>query len=298
MNELVFRNANGVPMTNSLLVAETFGKQHLHVVRDIENLLDKLQDIENQCNPKLDAHKTMFLEQMSDIAMPNGGTRTSKYYVMNREGFTLLAMGYTGKKALEFKLRYIAAFNLMEQQLNQGFQIQSDFMQTQMQMMNQMMQLCNSMMQRIERLEGVKQVPPPSSVPQPVIDLDTSDKEYPWDGVITTYRKLRTFYPKYVTVVQAAEELRRRDIGIRQRSLYRYLRENGLISSRESTYQRPSAECVKNGWMVCIYGRTMSIYPGRRYHTPYLSPEFVDILERQFSARRTQVMNLWKEEQL
>lgn len=287
MNELVFRNASGVPMTNSLLVAETFGKQHKNVLRDIDNL---------ECSDKFT--ELNFEPCMKIRELANGVRKQDRYYNITKDGFTFLAMGYTGKKAAEFKEKYIAAFNAMEQQIKQGLQLSSDFMQTQMQMMNQMMQLCNSMMQRLERLEGVQQAPPQSSVPQPVIDLDTSDKEYPWDGVITTYRKLRTFYPKYVTVVQAAEELRRRDIGIRQRSLYRYLRENGLISSRESTYQRPSAECVKNGWMVCIYGRTMSIYPGRRYHTPYLSPEFVDILERQFSARRTQVMNLWKEEQL
>ena len=286
MNELVFRNANGEAVTTSFLVAETFGKNHAHVLRDIDKL---------ECSDEF--HKSNFGFTFRIKELPNGAERKDRYCVLTRDGFTFLAMGYTGKKAAEFKEKYIAAFNAMEQQIRQGLQLSSEFMQTQMQMMNQMMQLCNSMMQRIERLEGVNQAPPPSSVPQPVIDLDTSDKEYPWDGVITTYRKLRTFYPKYVTVVQAAEELRRRDIGIRQRSLYRYLRENGLISSRESTYQRPSAECVKNGWMVCIYGRTMSIYPGRRYHTPYLSPEFVDILERQFSARRTQVMNLWKEVQ-
>lgn len=287
MNELVFRNASGVPITTSYLVAETFKKPHYQVLRDIDNL---------ECSDCFRESNFVFSFKIREIA--NGGRKEDRYCSITKDGFTFLAMGYTGKKAAEFKEKYIAAFNAMEQQIKQGLQLSSDFMQTQMQMMNQMMQLCNSMMQRLERLEGVQQAPPQSSVPQPVIDLDTSDKEYPWDGVITTYRKLRTFYPKYVTVVQAAEELRRRDIGIRQRSLYRYLRENGLISSRESTYQRPSAECVKNGWMVCIYGRTMSIYPGRRYHTPYLSPEFVDILERQFSARRTQVMNLWKEEQL
>ena len=40
-----------------------------------------------------------------------------KQYFMNRDGFTLLAMGYTGKKALDFKLKYIEAFNQMEKQL-------------------------------------------------------------------------------------------------------------------------------------------------------------------------------------
>lgn len=284
MNELVFRNANGVPMTNSLLVAETFGKQHKNVLRDIDNLECSEQFAELNFEPCL---------KIRELA--NGVQKQDRYYNITRDGFTFLAMGYTGKKAAEFKEKYIAAFNAMEQQIRQGLQLSSDFMQTQMQMMNQMMQLCNSMMQRIERLESVKPEPKPKSVPSPVMDFDTSDDEYPWKSVINTYRKLRELHPTFVTVIQAAEELRRRDIGIRQTTLYRYLRENGLISSRDATYHRPSAECVKNGWMVCIYGRRMADYPGRHYYTPYLSPEFVDILERQLSARRANMLELWKE---
>ena len=51
MNELVFRNANGVPMTTSQLVADTFGKRHEHVVRDIENTIESIQSIDNQYSP-------------------------------------------------------------------------------------------------------------------------------------------------------------------------------------------------------------------------------------------------------
>lgn len=40
-------------------------------------------------------------------------------FIMNRDGFTLLAMGFTGKKALKFKLDYIAAFNAMEKALKE-----------------------------------------------------------------------------------------------------------------------------------------------------------------------------------
>ena len=40
-------------------------------------------------------------------------------YTMNRDGFSLLAMGFTGEKALEWKLKYIQAFNKMEKLLLQ-----------------------------------------------------------------------------------------------------------------------------------------------------------------------------------
>ena len=65
---------------------------------------------ENQC-------EGYFAETSVDIPQPNGGVRDSRVVVMNRDGFTLLVMGFTGKKALQFKLDYIAAFNAMEKQL-------------------------------------------------------------------------------------------------------------------------------------------------------------------------------------
>lgn len=49
--------------------------------------------------------------------MPNGGARKDRAFNMTRDGFTLLAMGFTGKKALGFKLQYIQQFNFMEEML-------------------------------------------------------------------------------------------------------------------------------------------------------------------------------------
>lgn len=301
MNDLVFRNSNGVPMTNSLLVAETFGKRHEHVVRDIEETIEKIQLVDCQHTPNLGNRDAMFLEQKSEVAIPNGGTRKVKQYTMNRDGFTLLAMGYTGKKAMEFKLRYIDAFNAMERTIQQGTALSQQFMETQMQMMGQMINLCSTLMQRMDRMESAlqPQLKPKKRVEantiEPVLDIDASNKEYPWIGVLTTYRKLRLQYPEYLSVVQVAEDLRRRGIGIRKTSLFCFLRENGLISGKDSTYHRPSAECVKKGWMVCTSGRSVAEYPKRRYHTPYLSPEFVDMLERKLAAHSVKALELWKE---
>lgn len=122
-NELVFKGENSQALTNSLLVAEKFGKTHEHVVRDIDNLLEKVQDVDNQCNPNLDAPQTMFELYYEDVPQPNGGFKRAKRYVMNRDGFTLLAMGFTGKRAMKFKLDYIAAFNAMESELRKPKQM-------------------------------------------------------------------------------------------------------------------------------------------------------------------------------
>lgn len=91
-------------------VAAFFGKQHNNVMRDIRTLIS---------NDKSCALK--FEQSQRDMKMPTGGTRNIAIYNMNRDGFTLLTMGFTGKRALNWKLKYIAAFNAMEAKLaNRG----------------------------------------------------------------------------------------------------------------------------------------------------------------------------------
>lgn len=107
MNKLVFKGQNDQILTNSLLVAEKFGKEHQHVLRDVRSLIEGVSNL---------GDTPMFMET-TYINEQNG--QEYPMFVMNRDGFTLLVMGYTGKKALKFKLDYIAAFNFMEKQLRE-----------------------------------------------------------------------------------------------------------------------------------------------------------------------------------
>ena len=289
MNELVFRGENGTPMTTSYIIAETFGKEHNKVCRDIEKL---------ECSE--DFQSANFGVSFKFRELPNGGHKQDRYYNITRDGFTFLAMGYTGKKAAEFKEKYIDAFNAMERQLKQGTLITEQFMQTQMQMMNQMMQLCNTMMQYMGG--AVSPQPQPMVQPQPqqpsTINPEeepTIDDFYPWKGVVNGYSRLRRLYPNHITVVQAAEQLRNYGIGIRQKTLYRILREEGYISGEDRTYHRPSRVCVEKGWMVCTQSGRMDGYPKRRYHTPHLSPEFVEMLKVRLADRIQRQLEFGKE---
>jgi len=84
--------------TTSLDVAEKFGKRHNDVVRAIKNL--ELPD---------DFQLRNFAYLTRKI--PGG---TQEYYIISRDGFSLLAMGFTGKEAIQWKIKYIEAFNQME----------------------------------------------------------------------------------------------------------------------------------------------------------------------------------------
>lgn len=112
MEALVFKGNERQALTSSLLVAEKFEKRHADVLRAIDDLLSKLP--ENECK------RNFAILETRQIPMPNGGVRDERVLAMTRDGFTLLAMGFTGEKALKFKLDYIAAFNQMEKALKDG----------------------------------------------------------------------------------------------------------------------------------------------------------------------------------
>ena len=107
MNDLVFKSENNQALTNSLLVAEKFGKNHRDVLESVRELIKGCA--ENSADP-------MFVET-TYINEQNG--QEYPMFIMNRDGFTLLAMGFTGKKAMKFKLDYISAFNEMEKALKE-----------------------------------------------------------------------------------------------------------------------------------------------------------------------------------
>lgn len=98
---------DGQITTTSNQVAEHFGKEHKLVMRAIRNLLAELPEW-YQCN---------FAPIQIDVDLGMGRTRKDPAYRITRDGFTLLAMGFTGKEALQWKLSYITAFNKMEAEL-------------------------------------------------------------------------------------------------------------------------------------------------------------------------------------
>ena len=107
MNELInIMEKDGQLVVSSRQVAENFEKQHKDVLESICKLISQMSSAENSAN--------LFIQ--SEYADKYG--RMQKEYLMTRDGFSLLVMGFTGSKALEWKLKYIEAFNHMEAELN------------------------------------------------------------------------------------------------------------------------------------------------------------------------------------
>ncbi len=94
------------PVISSLDVAKHFGKKHKNLLREI----DKMQTMLPQDFCGLNFEPTSI-----QVDQPRGGTRTTSAFLLTRDAFSLLAMGFTGKQALEWKLKYIQAFNALEE---------------------------------------------------------------------------------------------------------------------------------------------------------------------------------------
>ena len=97
---------DGKPVTTSQIVAESFGKRHDNVLRDIGNIIASAAYRE-RC-------VLNFEETSAAVSMPNGGTRQERMFEMDRQGFEILAMGFTGEEALRWKFKYSDAFAAME----------------------------------------------------------------------------------------------------------------------------------------------------------------------------------------
>ena len=107
MSELInVQQVDGQLLVSSREIATNFEKQHKHVIEKIENTRAENSAIQE-----------MFIE--STYIASNG--KTNKELLITRDGFSLLVMGFTGSKAMNWKLRYIEAFNKMEQQLKNPF---------------------------------------------------------------------------------------------------------------------------------------------------------------------------------
>ena len=99
-------------------MAEAFGKEHKNVLQDIDRILSQVPEIFGRLN---------FEPSEYELKNNLGFTVKHPMYIITKDGFTLLTMGYTGEKAMQFKVAYIARFNEMEEQLRSASPAIPDF---------------------------------------------------------------------------------------------------------------------------------------------------------------------------
>ena len=155
---VIINNVNDILTVSTTQIAEHFEKQHKDVIKATENLI-KETSAQNFAN--------LFIES---TYLDKYG-RAQKSYECTRDGFTLLAMGFTGKKALEWKLKYIKAFNKMEQTIKTSYkalserQIKASEDRSQAMLINAKARLMKEQNKRIELMIKNPEFPPADEEP-------------------------------------------------------------------------------------------------------------------------------------
>lgn len=117
-----FEQQNHRVFCTSMDIARVFGKRHDHVLRDIENILNDLREI----GTSYELPNFGEVVRISKTTNPKNGklvNRKIPMYNLTRDGFSLLAMGFTGKKAMKWKMSFLNAFNQMERSLYNQFKL-------------------------------------------------------------------------------------------------------------------------------------------------------------------------------
>lgn len=103
----VFASTKYEAMVDSRFVADVFEKQHKHVLRDIEKITE----------PNSGLSEDFVINNFKKDKYQDSTGRKLPCYLLTRDGFTVLVMGYTGEKAMRFKEKYIKCFNEMDEQI-------------------------------------------------------------------------------------------------------------------------------------------------------------------------------------
>ena len=123
--DLVTIQGNQV-LTSSTVVALAFDKKHYNVVRDIEVLIANMTALKIEGSSETEKNQYELTQRKIALSVEgffieskykDASGKQNKCYLMTRDGFSLLVMGFTGQKALEWKLKYIEAFNYMEESI-------------------------------------------------------------------------------------------------------------------------------------------------------------------------------------
>ena len=194
MNELVIMH-NKQAVTSSNRVADVFGKEHRNVLATIGGLLKNQQ--------------TQHMFMKSTYVNEQNGQSYPMYY-MNRDGFTLLAMGFTGKKALQFKISYINAFNSMETQIKTGYVIPGSYAEA--------LKLAASQAEQIE---------------------DMKPKALFADAVATSHTS--------ILIGDLAKLIRQNGVDIGQNRLFAWLRDNGYLIGSGDRRNMPTQRAMDLG---------------------------------------------------
>ena len=196
-NSVEFKNKDGQIYVSTRDIAKVFGKEHSKILRTIESL------------PNDDFRQANFgLSKYTKDLQDGSGVHSYKEYLLTRDGFSMLVMGFTGTKAYQWKKDFINAFNQMEQVLRNNkseFKVPTTMIEA--------LELALAQAKHIEALNAK-------------IETDKHKVEF-YDAVAES--------KDAITIGDAAKVL---NMGIGRNKLFEILRDNKILQNNNVPYQQ------------------------------------------------------------
>lgn len=216
MNELInVLSQDGTLVVSSREVSRNFEKRHDHILRDISQL------IEDMGSPQSWGH--LFMAS----AYNDSYGREQREYLLTRDGFTLLAMGFTGKKALAWKLKYIDAFNKMENLINKPIPTDLQVLQG---MLNKLIQQETEIKVISEQTQAIKNTI--------VAEYDNWREEIKRQINTIQKKSSMTYQDTYNTLYDSLEKRGRCDLSARVRNGRDRLADSGATKTKIEAFGR------------------------------------------------------------
>lgn len=229
IQQVVYKTEKGTPVTDSVKVAQVFGKMHKNVLKSIRNLA--AQNL---------AAKSWFHE----ITYLDGRGQTQPMFLMNRDGFSLLAMSLTGERALQFKVGFIQQFDAMEQALKE---IAPANPQTPAipQTFAQALRLAAEQAETIEEQQ----------------------KQLAAQAPKVNFANALEIAGESILVAQLAKLMRQNGVDTGEIRLYQWLRENGYLNKCGSEYNDPTQRALEMGLFEVRTGTRIHPHTGEPIQT-------------------------------
>ena len=194
---------NNRPLTDSMTVAETFGKEHRRVMQDIREL---------DCSKSFNEHNFVLTTYRDSM------NREKPKYLITQDGFSFLAMGYPGKEAAAFKETYIDEFNRMRDELNKPqFRLPQTFAEA--------LEGYAAQLRISEALDNERK--------QLAAKIET-------DRPLVLYAESVQVSSDSILIGELAKLLKQNDIDIGGTRLFKLLREEGYLMSKGDQYNMPT----------------------------------------------------------
>lgn len=217
MKEIILQNKGGKILASSRDVATHFGKRKPDVNRAIENLIVQNCTVKNMFN------KTTYLSSRG---------REETEYLMDRDGFSLLVMGFTGAKALEWKLKYIEAFNKMEETLKSGNYLSEE----------QKLRLQLFSKDPLDVVNAHNKLVDLATAPLIAENAILKPKADFHDAIQVSENSIN--FGEFSAILQNNEH-----INIGRNAIMEFCRSKGYLCSSASLLNKPSQQMIQNGYM-------------------------------------------------